>query len=133
MWQVFPKAILGTLLVFSGLELTLAGARPLASEAEPALTVAYLTAGGTLVFKTGGGCAVGLFAALLSATHDLSYLKSRSRRILHYLCFDLCNFEQRALMRTRGSEDSAAVVSEDDSTALQPSANPHERLDTAAT
>ncbi|KAL1528867.1 hypothetical protein AB1Y20_010190 [Prymnesium parvum] len=61
--QAFPKAILGVLLIFSGLELAKAGARPLALEQD--LTVAYLTAGATLVLKTGGGCVIGLLTALL--------------------------------------------------------------------
>jgi len=86
---VFPNAVLGVLLVFSGLELARAGRAPPPSQPAPAhfspsaltpslprvrsrhlkgedeVTVGYLTAGATIVLKTGIGCAVGILAALI--------------------------------------------------------------------
>ena len=63
---VYPGAVMGVLLGFSGLELALAGARPLRADAsEDDLAVALITAGVTLTLKTGLGCAIGLLAAAL--------------------------------------------------------------------
>ena len=83
--RAFPAAILGVLLTFSGLELASAGGRPLASQSEVGLTVAFLTAAGTLVFKTGGGCLVGLAAALLCGGYKDVIMLLRSRRLGEHL------------------------------------------------
>lgn len=64
MLGVFPDALLGVLLVFSGVELARFGAR-LGVLGDGGAVVGLLTAAATIKYKTGIGCLVGLCSALI--------------------------------------------------------------------